>query len=256
LAITRTKRQRKNELKALLKRIITLLVLGVLLLASLYLYDYITTTKRLAVRDIRVEGLTRTNPGEIEKMLSDLKGQNIFQAPLDDYGRRLRMLPRVAEANLKMVLPHTVVCTIEERKPVALVLTNKFMEVDCEGMLLKEDELTSNLDLPIITGLVARDMAEGRISSNPNLQSALKSLSLCKMYDGRFASQISEIKTGSRGVSIVSLKEGAVVMLGDSDFENRLKKYFMLKDTIERNESATKLIDLRFDDQIVLRSSF
>jgi cell division septal protein FtsQ len=55
------------------------------------------------------------------------------------------------------------------------------------------------------------------------------------------------------GLSIRSLENNCVLLLGNSDYEKRLRKYFLLKETLAENESAARLIDLRFDDQVVLR---
>jgi cell division protein FtsQ len=232
------------------------MTLGVLLLASMYLYDYLTTTEKLAVREIRVEGARRTGSEKIEQVLSDLKGQNMFKAPLAEYEKRLSMLPRVKQAKLKRVFPSRVICRVTEREPVALVFTNHFMEVDAEGMIMEQDELTPRLDLPIITGLADDDIPRNRMSSNEYLQNALRALELSKKLGGDFADDISEIRTGPEGVKIISISKGSVVLLGSGRLERRLRKFFLLKDTIENEESTAKLIDLRFDDQVVLRSSF
>ena len=45
-----------------------------------------------------------------------------------------------------------------------------------------------------------------------------------------------------------------VLLLGRSDIERRLRKYFLLKNSIVENNHSARLIDLRFDDQIVLRN--
>jgi hypothetical protein len=41
--------------------------------------------------------------------------------------------------------------------------------------------------------------------------------------------------------------------VGDADFENRLRKFFLLRDELARREPPSRLIDLRFDNQVVLR---
>lgn len=256
MAINRTKKQRNEEMRALGLRLLTLVVLGFVSIAFLYLYNFMTTTTRLAIKNIKIDGITRTSTEDIERLLHDLEGQNIFQAPLKSYSNRLRMIPRIKEANMRMVFPSTVACTITEREPVALVFTKRFIEIDEEGMVLNEDAISSKLDLPIITGIAQDALREGYICSDLYLRNALSALRTCKKYGGSFVDDISEIKTGEGGVSIVSLQGGCVVVLGDTDFEKRLKKFFLLRDTIEKNEIATKVIDLRFDDQIVLRSAF
>jgi cell division septal protein FtsQ len=62
------------------------------------------------------------------------------------------------------------------------------------------------------------------------------------------------VRTADSGLSIRSLKDDSVLLLGDADFEKRLRKFFLLKDELARREHSMKLIDLRFDNQVVLRS--
>ena len=45
-----------------------------------------------------------------------------------------------------------------------------------------------------------------------------------------------------------------MLLLGDSDYERRLRKFFLLRDELARREEPGELIDLRFDNQVVLRS--
>lgn len=256
MAINRTKKQRNQEMRALGIRLLTLVILGFVSIAFLYVYNFMTTTTKLAIKNIRIDGITRTSTEDIERLLHDLEGQNIFQAPLETYGNRLRMIPRVKEASLKMVFPSTVACSVVEREPVALVFSKRFVEVDEEGMVLNGDAMSSKLDLPIITGVSDDALKEGHICTDLYLRNALEALRICKTGGGSFIDNISEIKTGKNGVSIVSLQDGCVVVLGDVDFGKRLKKFFLLRHTIEKNEITTRVIDLRFDDQIVLRSAF
>ncbi len=256
MAIHRTKKQRNKEMRALGMRLFALVLLGCFSVGLLYAYNFVTTTKRLAIKTVRVEGITRTNTGDIERMLFDLKGQNIVKAPLQNYETRLRMLPRIKNADLKAEFPSTITCAITEREPVALVFANRFIEIDEEGMVLAEDAISSKLDLPIITGIPGEVLKQGTICTNKYLKEALRALHACKTLGGSFTEDISEIKAGPNGVSIVSLREGCIVILGNTEFEKRLGKFFLLRDTIEKNDIATKVIDLRFDDQIVLRSTF
>jgi cell division protein FtsQ len=233
--------------------VIVFIVVSALALFSLYLYDYLTTTSRLSIREVRIEGVSRVDVSEINRLLEDLQGQNILLAPLDTYVRRLAKHPRVRRASLKRVLPNRVVCSVEEREPAALIFTGRFLEVDTDGMIIGEDEFTPLLDLPIITGLPEEAVKVGKICEENLLHDALETLVYCRQFGGRFAREISELKLGTGGIAIVSLKENCMLLLGDSDYENRLEKYFLLRKTIDEEKPSTKLIDLRFENQVVLR---
>lgn len=255
MAIVETKEQRKKAARTLVFRLLTTAGLGLLIFGAFEAYNYLTTTERLAVKSVELRGLSRVETAEVEKRVADMRGENILLLPLDKYVARLSGHPRIRSILLKKILPNKVLCTVEEREPVALVYAERFYEVDEEGMVLTSDELTDYMDLPIVTGLNRRSVKEGMYCKDPQLASALRVLGICKRYGGSFANDISELRIGGNGVSVVSLKEGMVLLLGDSEFENRLKKFFLIRSTIAKKEETSKLIDLRFEDQVVLRSA-
>lgn len=254
MAIDRTKRQQKNAMRRLLLRLLTSAILGMLIVASFFGYDYLTTSDKLAISQVEIEGLSRLEPEEMERLVADLRGQNILLVQLELYAARFDNHPRVMSANFRRILPNRVVCTVKEREPVALVFTSKFIEVGDDGTIMRPDDLTDMLDLPIITGLNGDRVKEGGRSEDEQLHAALEILDLCKKYGGEFAEEISELRVTSTGINIVSLQEGMVLLLGETDYERRLKKFFLMRNTIATRDESAKLVDLRFDDQIVLRT--
>jgi len=225
-----------------------------MIVACFHAYNFLTTTEKLAISEVDFQGLSRLNTTEIEEIVGDIKGQNILLVPLQSYAARFAEHPRIRSTEFRRVLPNRVICEVTEREPVALVYSSRFLEVDEEGMIMNSDDLTGLLDLPIITGVEGGAIKEGKLCADAQLVGALRTLMLCKRFGGRFADNISELRVGEAGLSIVSLREGVVLLLGQSEFENRLKKFFLLQNTIARKNDSAKFIDLRFDDQIVLRS--
>jgi cell division protein FtsQ len=253
LAIDKTRAQRKKAIRALITRLLVSAMLGTLIVAAFYLYSFLTTSPRLAVADVEFHGLSRLSHAEVERLVADVKGQNILLVRLDQCAARFHDHPRVKYVEFRRVLPDRVVCTVQEREPVALVAGRRLYEVDNEGMIMTADDLTGMLDLPVITGVSDGAIREGKPCPDAGLGEALATLRLCKQFGGPFAEDISELSVGKGGINIVSLKEGMVLLLGNSQLERRLKKFFLMKNTIAKRDQSRKLIDLRFEDQIVLR---
>lgn len=230
------------------------MLLGALIVGVFYLYEHLTTTDRLAIENIEFLGLHRLNQDEVRALVADVEGQNILLVALENYTARFDQHPRIETIEMRKILPDRVVCTVKEREPIALVYANRFLEVDRGGMIMTADGLTDQLDLPIVTGLDPEAIEEGKPCVDPHLAGALRVLEVCKEYGGRFAENISELRVSKDGISVVLLKEDMVLLLGESEFESRLRKFFLMKQTIVARNQSAKLIDLRFDDQIVLRS--
>ncbi|MEJ2721325.1 MAG: cell division protein FtsQ/DivIB [bacterium] len=254
MAIVRTKRQRRKARRFVIARLVTAAVIGLVIVVAFQIYSFLTTSDKLAVTTVTFDGLSRVDSAEVDRLVADIRGQNILLAPLEKYAARFQGHPRLHGVQLKKILPNRVVCTVEERESVALVYANGFHEVDDEGMIMTSDELTDLLDLPIITGLDAESVEEGKYCRDIRLVESLEILKLCKRYGGGFAGEISELKIGKTGINVVSLKEGMVLLLGESEYERRLKKFFLIRKTITDRDNTARLVDLRFEDQVVLRS--
>jgi cell division septal protein FtsQ len=254
LAIVSTKQQRRKAVRAFMLRLLTTVMLGMMMFGAYHMYEFLTTSEKFAVTAVEIRGLCRVDSLDVERLLAGMKGENIFLLPVEQCAQRFAAHPRVRSVVFKKVLPNKVFCTVQEREPVAVVYTDRFYEVDDEGMVLTSDESTDELDLPIISGLDRKSVEEGTFCRDPRLVNALRVLGLCKRFGGSFANDISEVRISAKGISIISLKEGMVLLLGENEFEGRLKKFFLIRSTLAKRETPSKLIDLRFDGQVVLRS--
>ena len=254
MAIVSSAPEHRNAIRARARRVIGVFIVGVLIVASMYLYNYVTTANRFAIERVELAGLSRIDPAGIERLVVDLKGQNILLAPLDAVEARIEAQPRVASVECRRVLPNRVVYNIVEREPVALVYTDRFFEIDAAGMVMPGDTYTGMLDLPTITGVASDDVRAGRRCDDPMVRGALEALSVCRDLGAEFAENISELRATNSGIAIRSLKDDCVLLLGDADYEERLRKFFLLRAELARRESPSKLIDLRFENQVVLRS--
>lgn len=255
MAIVSTGPETKDSIRARARRVIAVFIVGVLIVSSMYLYNYVTTDPHFAIKKIELTGLSRIDASELQPMVADLKGENILLAPLDQCQARLEACPRVAHVAIRRILPDRVVCAIDERAPVALLFTDRFYEVDATGMVMAGDAYTAMLDLPTITGVPASEVHPGQVCTNPMVKGSLEALNVCRSLGGGFAQDISELRATSAGLSIRSLREDCVLLVGDVDFEKRLRKFFLLRDQLDRNQGPARFIDLRFDNQVVLRSA-
>lgn len=254
MAIVSSGPEQRHDIRARARRVIGVFIVGVLIVASMYLYNYVTTANRFAIEKVELAGLSRVDPAALERLAGDLRGQNILLAPLDVVEARLESHPRVASVECRRVLPNRVVYHVTEREPVALVYTDRFFEIDAAGMVMPGDRYTGLLDLPTITGVSRDDVRAGRRCEDPMVRGALEALRVCRDLGAEFAANISELRAGASGISIRSLRDDCVVVVGDGDYERRLRKFFVLREELARREEPGKLIDLRFENQVVLRS--
>lgn len=253
MAIVSSGPEQKLAIRARARRVISVFIVGVLIVASMYLYNYVTTANRFAIEKIELAGLSRIDPGNLQRLVADLKGQNILLAPLDEVEARLEAQPRIANVECRRVLPNRVVYNITEREPVALVYTDRFFEIDAAGMVMPGDDYTGMLDLPTITGVAMDDVRAGRLCRDPMVRGALETLRVCRDLGSEFAGNISELRATNAGIAVRSLRDDCVLLLGNGDYERRLRKFFVLRAELARHDEPGHVIDLRFDNQVVLR---
>lgn len=253
MAIVSTKQQRRKAARDLVVRLLTTTMLGVVMFGAYRGYEYLTTSERFAVREVTIRGLCRVDSLDVERLLAGVRGENIFLLPVERCVQRFSAHPRVRSVAFKKVLPNRLLCHVQEREPVAVIYTDKFYEVDEEGMVLTSDKLTDYLDLPVISGLDGKTVKEGTFCRDPRLANALRVIGICKRYGGSFANDISEVRIGPQGISLVSLEERMVLLLGENEFEARLKKFFPIRGTLAKRDVPPKLVDLRFEGQVLLR---
>ena len=186
MGIDSTAADRKRIVRARAGRMIAVLIVGVLIVGSMYLYNYVTTSPRFAVEHVELLGLTRIDRAEVDRLVADLKGHNILLAPLDVYEARLEAHPRIASVTARRVLPDRVVYDVVEREPVALVFTDRYYEIAADGVVMAGDDYTAHLDLPTITGVASRDVKAGRVCTDPMVRGAHRGAGSVPEYRARF----------------------------------------------------------------------
>jgi cell division protein FtsQ len=115
-------------------------------------YRFVTGSSRFAIEQIDVRGTVRLDPEDIRSALPIGLGDNVFTADLDAATAALRAQPWIATAELRRVLPHTLVVELRERAAAAVVALDERYLVDADGHAFKR-ETGDGVGLPVITGL-------------------------------------------------------------------------------------------------------
>ena len=131
-----------------------LLIASVSLGAAWGVRRYLMTSPRFSLEQVEIEGQrTRTKEQLLDRAHIKM-GVNVFTIDLASVRSAILGDPYVERATLARRLPDTLLVTIEERVPVAIVVigADAFL-VTREGLTFKHLELGDPSDLPVITGL-------------------------------------------------------------------------------------------------------
>jgi cell division protein FtsQ len=108
-------------------------------------------TPVLAVRTITVEGTKMLSPAQVQSALAPLVGRPLPQVGPDEVNRLVLPIVQVKSVRTRAVPPNTLLVTVNERVPVALVKQQDgFSVVDGDGVEIAKAKDGSEFPVPVI----------------------------------------------------------------------------------------------------------
>jgi cell division protein FtsQ len=190
------------------------------------------------VRKVEFEGVRFVNPADLVGKLALDSTASIWD-DLDAYASRVSNHPLILSAEITRTLPSTVVVTIVERVPVALVADSGALSpVDAAGHLLPIDPSRKNLDVPIVA---TADTA------------ILRFLDGLRADDPRLYERVIEMRRVNRREFRLELKGVSVRSMDDLTVDRLSDILPVEKSLADQNQRVVEL-DLRFQDQVIART--
>lgn len=163
------------------------------------------------VKKIVLEGNHFLGSEKIISVSGVNKGENIFKANLQEASERLKIIPMLKSADVSRKLPSTVVIKVTERTPLALLPSSDgFVQVDGEGVYLQKG-LSSDRNLPVITGLKCVIPPPGKPVKGEGLEAAL---GVVGQLPAVLLPELSEVNIGVQGDVILYTLDGVQCRLG------------------------------------------
>jgi len=189
------------------------------------------------VRKLEIRGVRYLQPDDVVARLRVDTLRSIVDdvTPLE---ARLRSHPQVADVNITRRFPGTLIVTIKENMPVALVPRGDGLQpYDSAGRALPIDPSRANLDLPVLTA--------------PD-RDALRLVGELRAVDPRMFGLISEVAPEGHDL-VFTLNSSLRVRASAGVAPQRFRDIFPVEsDLARRNERAAEL-DIRYRDQVVAR---
>lgn len=226
--------------------LILLLALGIaLFLRSSY----------FSIEQIKIEGLQQIPKNEIERLVTEVIGDNLFLMEQDRLEKNVLLHPLVESVVIKRQLPKTLVVRITERTPIALIVVPRgVIEVDGKGMFLRRREGWPDQSYPVINGISIPDTAgPGQEMKLPGLQAALLLLGQAPQELMPF---IGEIYVNPIQQMTLYMINGVEVRLGKTnDWTVKLMAlYELFKDTGYKSiENGVRYIDFTAASPVIGR---
>jgi cell division septal protein FtsQ len=206
------------------------------------------------VRTVEIRGVRYLQPSEIVARLHVDTLASLWD-DLEPYRQRVRRHPQVSDVRITRRMPGTLVVTIEENLPVALIQTPAgLLPYDSLGRQLPIDPARTSLDLPIVA------------TTDPVL---LKLVGAIRANAPRLFARIEEVRRTGREEILLTLSRGADARIaGDTTTTDRgmlrvrvpvglsverLADIFPVETDLARRQVHVGELDFRYRDQVIAR---
>jgi len=244
-------------LSFLFKIIPIILVVGVIALIARLSMMLLFESDYFQVKDIKVivDGVDKPT-SDITKLLRSKKGLNIFKADITRAEYEVKTAhPEFKNVIVARLLPDTLEISYSKRIPVCQIDSGYYYLVSDDAIILPEMLVVAESNLPVITGIkVSRKSLSLSVDSDiEGLKRAIELIEQAEMsgFTENYK-QISKINVYDPKNPAIFLGDGTRIEIGEYDFK---KKQGLLREIIDELESKGKkarVIDLRFEDVVVI----
>jgi cell division septal protein FtsQ len=202
------------------------------------------------VRSVEVRGAHYLQPRDIVGRLKIDTLASLWD-DLTPYRDRVRGHPQVTDVTISRKMPGTLVVTIKENLPVALIQTpTGLLPFDSSGKQLPIDPARTNIDLPIVA------------TDDPVL---LKLVGAIRAAEPQVFARIEEARRTGRDEILLTLSTGAnaaeasgavrqlLVRVPIGLSVERLADIFPVETDLARRQVRVAELDLRYRDQVIAR---
>ncbi len=229
-----------------------LLVLAIGLVISANLWK-----SNLKVKRITIEGNRIVETAEITQLIKVSKNAQLQDVDLMAVRRDILSHHFIKDAVVERDLPATLKVTIKERVPLAIINSAEILYLDEDGVVLPHSISKQLFDLPVLSGMAAGlSLTPGTTLKDADIQEALQVLACSKLVSKDLYHLISEVRMRNGGdIVLYAAERGVPIIFGHGEAASKLVRLeaFWNKIVHDRGSEDLQYVDLRFDDQVVVR---
>ncbi len=230
----------------------------VLLLSLMGLIGFANIWKSsLKVAHVTLTGNRVVDANELFQLANVKHGSLIYDVDLKAVQKSLQSHYYIKEAIVSRNLPSTIELTVVERSPIALVNRTDPVYLDEDGVILPHSISKALFDLPVLTGVrLGTSIAYGSVVQDSDAHEALRILSAAKLVNSDLYHLISEIQLrNGRDIVLYTAEGGVPVIFGQGGIADKLVRLDAFWNNVIRQRGLQSLqyVDLRYDDQVVVR---
>jgi cell division protein FtsQ len=208
----------------------------------------------LKLGKVSVEGNHYLTEEEIAKAVALPLGENMFKLDLEQATERIKKLDWVERVFIERRLPSSLLISIRERKPVALLDNGTLFGVDGEGRVLSPSTELLSEDLPLISGVPSGADAVGTTRMAETLRPALDFFAFLNRKDSVLAADVSEVNLAEAGSLKVTFIDGIQAAFDPPISETQLRRMALVLSDLNQKEKRAGTMDFRYRDMVLVKT--
>lgn len=222
-------------------------------------YNALLDAPVLTVDAVEILGASKLERKAVLDALGVPKGVNMLRLRLDVLAARLEKLPWVRSARVDLEPSGRLIVTIDERKPKAVIMGQRPLLMDAEGVLFLEVNLEAYTDLPYVSKVGDKKPACGDRLPASFLQAFHELLKALENSPGLSVGFVSEILWDPvEGITIFANPKGTRIHLGTGDYMRKIQRLRAVLKAVERRTGLDVLeaVDLSYPDRAYIQGRF
>jgi len=230
---------------------------GLILLAVALIVSANLWKSNLKVKRVTIEGNRIVETAEITQLIKVPKNTQLQDVDLAAVRRDIMSHHFIKDAVVEKDLPATLRVVIKERVPLAIINSADILYLDEDGVVLPHSMSKQLFDLPVLTGMPdGVSLTPGTMIKHQDIQEALQILATSRLVNKDLYHMISEVRLRNGGDIVLYAAEwGVPIIFGHGSIADKLVRLdsFLKNAVNERGPENLQYVDLRFDDQVVVR---
>jgi len=246
---------KKHQLIPTIPVISTLILISLICFAA---FKWAEFKNIYAVKSVNIQGTNFFDSSIIKEKNQIIISNNILRSDLKNYKEEILKLDHIIDCKVSRQFPSTVNVIVYEREPIALINSDELIILDSEGICLPVEYC--DMSLPILTNFKANPelYPKGFKTASNNVMTSVQLMKYTKDNFSNIYDKISEFVFNEDSEYEAILKNGKTrIMLGTSKLSTKMKYLNSFQESFDGEREITdyKYIDLRFNNQIIVRDS-
>jgi cell division protein FtsQ len=237
------------------RRALSLAMMASVSLLGFTAYQYLQRSAPVKVGEIKILGCMNATQSELLHLAQLDFRSKMAHLDLKEVSNRLSRHPWVEKAKVKRDWTNqAVIIEVQERVPQALILLDDLYLVDRQGEIFKKAEPKDRLDLPVLTGLNRREIAERDPGAVDLLGQALDFLQLLGQTKVFTPREVSEIHLSKQnGLTVFTVNGGMPIRVGSGELADKLRRLEKVLPDLQQKSKNVEYLDLNYPRKVVVK---